>query len=180
MPPGRSVMKRRKKMKQMKFGVILLALLLAAMAMVPMVSAGGQSMSPVKEKTSVNQNMTPADLLPYATIAVYGPSSAQRNHQVSVYTSGEIGNMINIYYQKFYIQNLATGTTAGVRYDSTPSGWSQYMGTWSKAGYVLGHDTFSSSWGVEFTQSGMYEVVASVVGIGTVPNAQSRMVISVP
>ena len=167
-------------MKQIRLSVILLALLLAAMAMVPIVSAVGQSVPTVNEKTSINQNMTPADLLPYATIAVYGPSSAQRNQQISLYTSGEIGNIVNIYYQKLYIQNLATGTSEGVQYDSTPSGWSQSLGTWSKAGYVIAHDTFSSTWGVEFTQSGTYEVVASVVGIATVPSAQSRMVISVP
>ena len=167
-------------MKPTKLGIILLAFLLAAMVMVPMVSAGGQTMSPVKEKIRVNQSANPADLTPYANIAVYGPGSAQRNQQVSLYTSGEIGNIVNIYYQKLYIQNLATGTTAGVQYDSTPSGWTQLMGTWSKAGYVIGHDTFSSAWGVEFTQSGTYEVVASVVGIGTIPNAQSRIVISVP
>jgi hypothetical protein len=160
--------------------VILFALLLAAMVIVPMVSAGEQSMPSVKETTSIYQNQTAKDLTPYANIAVYGPGSAQRNQQVSLYTSGEIGNIVNIYYQKLYIQNLATGTTAGVQYDSTPSGWTQNLGTWSKGGYVIAHDTFSSSWGVEFTQPGTYEVVASVVGWGTVPTAQSRIVISVP
>ena len=43
-------------MKHMKFAVILLALLLAAMVVVPVASAGGQPMSPVKEKTSISQN----------------------------------------------------------------------------------------------------------------------------
>jgi hypothetical protein len=46
-------------------------------------------------------------------------------------------------------------------------------------GYVIGHDSFSSFWSVQFTQTGTYEVVASVVGAGTIPNAQDRMVISV-
>jgi hypothetical protein len=167
-------------MKQMKFGIILLVLLLAAMVIVPMASAGGQSMPAVKETTIIHQNQTAKDLTPYANIAVYGPGSAQRNQQVSLYTSGEIGNVVNIYYQKLYIHNLATGTTAGVQYDSTPSGWTLNMGTWTKQGYVIAHDTFSSSWGVEFTQAGTYEVVASVVGWGTIPSAQSRIVISVP
>ena len=166
-------------MQLRKWSIILLALLLAAMAMVPMASAEVQSKSPITEKAIVNQSAAPAELLPYANIAVYGPSSAQRNQQVSLYTSGEIGNIVNAYYQKLYIQNLGTGTTAGVQYDSTPSGWTQNLGTWSKLGYVIAHDTFSSSWGVEFTQSGTYEVVASVVGVGTIPNAQSRIVISV-
>ena len=165
-------------MKNTKLGVVLLALLLAAMAVVPCVSAGGLPVHSAKE-IHASQNQTPQDLVPYANIAVYGPGSAQRNQQVSLYTSGEIGNIVNFYFQKLYIQNLATGTADGVQYDSTPSGWTLNMGTWSKPGYVIGHDTFSSSWGVEFTQAGTYEVVASVVGVGTIPNAQSRSVITV-
>jgi hypothetical protein len=169
-----------------KTWIILLALLLAAMAMVPCVSAGDQLASSIKEQTSVNQDISNAEEtadgpLPYANIAVYGTGSTQTYQPISLYTSGEIGNIVNIYYQKFYIQNLATGTDAGVQYISTPPGWSQNLpgGHWSKAGYVIGHDTFSSSWSVQFTQSGTYEVVASVVGIGTIPSAQDRMVISV-
>ena len=173
-------------MKTVKLTVILLALLLAAMAMVPMVSAGDQSMSPIEEKASIDQSISNSEKLtvsplPYANIAVYGPTTAQRNQQISLYTSGQIGNIVNLYYQKLYIQNLATGTSAGVQYISTPSGWSQNLpgGHWSKMGYVIAYASFSSSWGVKFTQPGTYEVVASVVGGGTIPNAQSRMVISV-
>lgn len=118
-------------------------------------------------------------LVPYANIYLYGPGSAQRNQQVSLYTSGEIGNIINVYYQKLYIRNLATGTDTGVQYVSTPSGWTKVVGTWQKTGYVVLHDNFSSSWGVKFTQAGSYEVVASVVGVGTIPNAQARTVITV-
>ena len=166
-------------MKRIKVGVVLLALLLAAMAMIPMVSAEGQTMPSVTEKINVNQSVEPMDLLPYANIAVYGPSSTQTNQLVSIYTSGEIGNIVNQYFQKFYIQKLGTETGNEVLYVSTPSGWSQNFGTWSKSGYVIAHDNFNSAWGVEFTQPGTYEVVASVVGVGTVPSAQSRMVISV-
>ena len=173
-------------MKTVKLTVVLLALLLAAVAMVPMVSAGDQSMSPIKEKTSIDQGISDADKLsvsplPYANIAVYGPSTAKKNQQISLYTSGQIGNIVNLYYQKLYIQNLASGTSAGVQYVSTPFGWSQNLqgGHWSKMGYVIAYDSFSSSWGVKFTQTGTYEVVASVVGAVTIPNAQSRMVIYV-
>ena len=132
-----------------------------------------------EQTTYRRQTRQTNDLLPYATINAYGPSSASVNQQVSIYTSGEIGNIINVYWQKFYIQNLNTGTQAGIQYTSTPSGWIQTGDMYSKTGYVILHDTFSSSWGVRFTQAGTYEVVASVVGTGTIPSAQNRFTITV-
>ena len=89
-------------MKTMKIGIILLSFMLAAMIMAPMVSAGDQSDSPVMENTLVNQNISNGEQttdgpLPYANIAVYGPSSTQTYQPISLYTSGEIGNIINIY-----------------------------------------------------------------------------------
>ena len=169
--------------------IVLLALLLAAMVMIPMVSAAHDTIVPgdsrniataASNEDSIRGNASARlDLLPYATISAYGPGSAARNQQVSLYTSGEIGNIVNVYWQKFYIQNLNTGTLAGILYVSTPSDWTKTGDMYSKTGYVVLHDTFSSSWSVKFTQAGTYEVVASVVGAGTVPNAQSRFTISV-
>jgi len=176
-------------MKLRTISVVLLALLLVGMAMVPIVSAAqdvivpanlGNSATTLSNSDIVKANSSAKlDLLPYASISAYGSSSAATNQQVSIYTSGEIGNIINVYWQKFYIQNLNTGTQAGIQYVSTPSDWTLTGNMYSKTGYVALHDTFSSSWSVRFTQAGTYEVVASVVGAGTVPNAQSRFTITV-
>ncbi|MCK9579290.1 MAG: hypothetical protein M0Q92_02425 [Methanoregula sp.] len=168
---------------------IMLAFLLATMVFVPMVSAaedqGISADSGATAMVSPNGDMNTTStaregITPYVNIYAYGPSSAAVNQQVTISTSGEIGNIVNQYFQKFYIQNLNTGGSLdGVQYTSVPSGWTNAMGTYSKSGYVIWHDTFTSSWGVRFTQPGTYEVVASAVGVGTIPTGQSRFTITV-
>ncbi|MFA4849513.1 MAG: hypothetical protein WC626_07280 [Methanoregula sp.] len=172
-----------------KTGVILFVLLLTAMAMIPIASAANvqsiasassteKIVSSDNQDTKVNASAT-MDLLPYATINAYGPGSAGIGQQVSIYTSGEIGNFLGPYWQKFYMQNLNTGTQAGIQYISVPSDWWKTGDMYSKTGFVTLHDTFSSAWTVQFNQAGTYEVVASVMGPGSYPQAQSRITVSV-
>ena len=145
---------------------------LLAIVLIPAVSAQ-------KVGNEGNEYDSTRGLTLYANINAYGPSTATTSTEISLYTSGEIGNIINIYFQKFYIINLDTSDTTGVEYTSTPSGWTDLLGTWTKTDYVAGHDTFSSSWKVKLNQAGTYEVVASVVGLGTIPNDQDRFIITV-
>ena len=152
------------------------------MAMVPMASAGDASVAePAKNVNADVSDQTKAELLPYAHISTYASTnSAARGQLVSVYTSGDIGNIVNYYYQKLYIRDLSTGQVVTDAYVSTPSGWSQIIsGNWEKAKWVVAYDSFSSAWTVRFNQAGAYEVVASVVGTALVPNAQSSTVIIV-
>lgn len=152
--------------------VLLMAMLLMSIAFVPAVCAQ-------QVDNEINESVSTERLTPYATINAYGPSQADPDEEISIYTSGEIGNIINIYYQKFYIKNLDTNDATGVEYTSTPDDWTCIYGTWSKMDYVISHATFSSYWEVKLNQSGTYEVVASVVGMGTVPNDQDRFTITV-
>jgi hypothetical protein len=172
-------------MELRKTGVFLLALLLAGMAIVPIVSAADNPSASLTEPfsriDSNAANKTSTAVTPYADIAVYpSTNNAAIGQSVSVYTSGDIGNIVNYYYQRLYIKDLSTGLVVTTCYVSTPSGWSEVIpGNWEKAGWVVGYDTFSSAWTVRFNQAGAYQVVASVVGTALIPNAQSSTVIMV-
>ncbi|HWQ96189.1 MAG TPA: hypothetical protein VN368_02330 [Candidatus Methylomirabilis sp.] len=158
-----------KKSKGMQLGVLLVALLFESIVFVPAVSAQDQ----------VTKQEMKAGVLPYAVIHAYGPSTASRGEEITLYTSGEIGNIINVYFQKLYILNLDTNKVEdGVEYTSIPDGW-EIGPTYVKAGFVTLHDTFSSVWKVKLNKAAKYEVVASVVGVLTIPNSQDRVTITV-
>lgn len=118
-------------------------------------------------------------LIPYANIAIYGSTTAKINEKINIDVSGEVGNVVNGYFQKLYIQKLSSGNCDKVEYVITPSGFQKAFCTWSSGNIVIGHETFTSHWEVELKESGNYEVVASAVGLATVPNAQDRLGITV-
>jgi hypothetical protein len=69
-PFERSVCKKEEKMKPIKYGIILLALLLAAMAMVPMVSAMGTAITPDVATAIESNYVSPDTAFQSATAAV--------------------------------------------------------------------------------------------------------------
>jgi len=127
------------------------------------------------------ESVSTKGLTPYADIYLNAPSKAKVNKEISIYVSGEIGNIVNGYYEKFYIVNTATGKALPTSaYTKVPGKkWKNIAGTWSELNAVVAHETFSQNWKVKIDKTGTYEVVASVVGIGTIPKDQARQVIKV-
>lgn len=159
-----------------KMRVILLALLLAAMAMIPMVSAAQDQGRPVDSMKTVGDIPAP---VPYANIYLYGPNTASINQEFNIYTSGQIGNSAGTYCQRFYIENLDTSTVDGVNYITTPTDWTPISHSWQKWSPLTLQEHFSSVWTVKLSQKGTYEVVASVFGAPVTISDQKRMIITV-
>ncbi len=154
---------------------VIIALIFVVMAIVPVVSAQEENGIPSSRTSGVQAISASIPLVPYANIAIYGPGTASVNQKISIDVSGEVGNIVNGYYQKLYIQKLSSGNCDKVEYVSTQSGFNKVFCTWSTPSIVLAHDTFSSHWEVKLTEPGNYEVVASAVGLTTIPSAQSRL-----
>ena len=152
-----------------------------------MVSTTIGAAAPVVQKNTNNINniseesVSIKSLTPYAHIYLYGPGKAKVNKETSIYVSGEIGNIVNGYYEKFYIVNTATGKALSTSaYTKVPGDrWKNIAGTWSELNGVVAHTTFSQNWKIKINEAGTYEIVASVVGIGTVPHDQVRQLIKV-
>jgi len=151
-----------------------------------MISTTIGAAAPVVQKNTNNTNISEESasiesLTPYAHIYLYAPNKAKVNKETSIYVSGEIGNIINGYYEKFYIVNTATGKALSTSaYTKVPGNrWKNVAGTWSELNGVVAHTTFSQNWKIKINKAGTYEIVASVVGIGTVPHDQARQLIKV-
>jgi hypothetical protein len=170
-------MKSKKSMQALS--LLLVMILLGAM-LVPVVSAENNYInaeSPGKGTGATDSSSR--ELVPYVIINAYGPSSASVNEEVSIDVSGELGNMVNYYFQKFYIQNIETTLTSDVEYISVPDGFDLNIYTWTKGDYLVGHTNFNSHWVVKFKNPGRYEVVASAVGVAQIPAGQDRFIIDV-